>query len=96
VPADRPTIQAAVDDPLCNPIVLEPNTYFEHVTIERDVVIEGNGSTIDGGGTGRPLTVTGAAVSVSLLELENGIATGLPLLGGAWLGDEIAVEIPPL
>jgi hypothetical protein len=41
VPADRPTIQAAVDDPACTDIVLVSQVYTESVSITRSLLMFG-------------------------------------------------------
>lgn len=44
---------------------LSPGTYFENVVLDRPVTLDGQGhATIDGGGTGSVVTVTGTGVTV--------------------------------
>jgi nitrous oxidase accessory protein len=46
-------------------LYLAPGTYFESLTLERPVVLDGQGhATIDGGNTGSTITVTGPDVTV--------------------------------
>lgn len=84
VPTICPTIQAAVDvAPDGAEVCVEPGIYAEHVVLAgRDIVLlglEGAGATtIDGSGTGRPLTITQGEGPKTRIE-------GFTLRGGAAL-----------
>jgi hypothetical protein len=80
VPGDYPTIQDAVNAPTCDQILLSPQTYTEEVVVARSVTISGNGATIDGNNTFRPLTIDGRAtgtttVSITNLSLTDGLGS---------------------
>lgn len=80
VPGDYGTIQAAADAVSCDQILLSPQTYTEEVVVSRSVTIAGNGATISGSGSFRPLTIDGRAagtttVIVSNLTLANGLGS---------------------
>jgi len=60
VPGDKTTIQAAINDPNCNPIHVSAGTYNENITINRALVLEGAGyetTTINGQGSGDNISV---------------------------------------
>lgn len=73
------TVQAAVD---CaepgDSITVAAGTYFENVSVEKDLSLQGEGAAttiINGGGIGRTMTVDAAVtVSLSRLTLTNGSA----------------------
>jgi hypothetical protein len=78
---DYLTLAGALADPSCNPINVAAGTYYENVTIDRDVVIVGAGAAstiLDGNGSitnQRVMTVTvDQEVSISGLTIQNGVA----------------------
>lgn len=74
VPVTHPTIQAAVDDPACPVVGLEPAIHNEQVIIGRDVELVGR-ATINGGGQGRVLEISaGSSVVLRDLTIRNGLA----------------------
>ena len=86
VPADRPTIQAAVDDPSCTDIVLGNQIYAESVAIARSLLMFGpdGGSAVIRGA----VSVTGASVLAMLADF--GIEDGCP---GPGLAADQSAEI---
>lgn len=49
---------------------LGPGTYSERVVLDRPITLDGQGhATIDGGGSGTPVTITGAAITVQNLTV---------------------------
>lgn len=65
---------------------LAPGTYFENLTLDRPVTLDGQGhATIDGGKTGSTITVTGPSVTVQGLTVvgsgsaHEGIDSGIQL-----------------
>ena len=81
VPGTHPTIQAAVDDPTCDPINVAPGTYAENLDIDRSVTIAGAGSaltTIDGSMVGRVVVLddgTDRDLTLRDLTITRGIAS---------------------
>jgi predicted outer membrane repeat protein len=78
---DYLTLAGALADPNCNPINVAAGTYYENVTIDRDVVIAGAGATstiVDGNGSvtnQRVMSVTvNRHVSISGLTIQHGLA----------------------
>jgi predicted outer membrane repeat protein len=52
-------------------------TYYEHLTINKNVNLVGTsqtGAIIDGSNTGKPITINGATVSISLFTIQNGVS----------------------
>jgi hypothetical protein len=88
VPADEPTIQAAVDRASAGDLVLvSPGTYHEavHVRTARVVVrgVDRNGVILDGGGTlEHGLWLSASAVAVENLTTRNYTDSGITV-GGA-------------
>lgn len=78
VPGDYITIQAAVDDPVCEVIDLANGTFTETVTIDRSLTIQGQGSsntTIDGDAKGSVFTIQpGNTVSITDVTITNGLS----------------------
>ncbi|HSQ28054.1 MAG TPA: right-handed parallel beta-helix repeat-containing protein, partial [Anaerolineales bacterium] len=84
VPAVYATIQAAIDDPLCDTIVIQSGTFTENLLIPRNVAIIGAGTSLDasttrlmGGFVDRVIDIpyNGSdqiLVSISNLNIENG------------------------
>jgi hypothetical protein len=76
VPADHPTIQAAVDDANCSTINVTVGTYFEHVTIQRSLTISGAGAGstfVDGTNNGRVFIINGGStVTLNDLTVQHG------------------------
>lgn len=92
VPGTHATIQAAINDVNCNPINIGVGTFNQNLVINRSLTLQGAGQTatiINGGGTGRPVTINGTGVVVNLnnLRLTNGNASSAstPNLGGGIL-----------
>jgi hypothetical protein len=74
VPAAHPTIQAAVDDPLCTDIVVAAGSYSESIQVERPLILRGAGASTVLGGF---LRAVGAGTAVSLIDLT--VQNGCPL-----------------
>jgi len=66
VPAQYPTVQAAVADPACSTVVVAAGNYAECITIDRTLTLQGAGPacTILAG----PLSVEGADTELTLLS----------------------------
>ena len=80
VPSQRPTIQAAVNDPTCTTIQVQAGTFEEIVTIDRSLTMVGAGTdvtTITG-----QVVVTGAGVVVLISDL--GVDTTGPESAGCF------------
>lgn len=94
VPTDKATIQAAVNDGACAIIPVLAGTYFEHVSISRDVEIVGEGSSttfVDGSNSGRPFTLNSSGVTLRALTIVHGSASeGGGIYGGN--GTSLALE----
>jgi predicted outer membrane repeat protein len=78
---DHLTLAGALADPSCNPINVAAGTYYENVTIARDVVIAGAGATstiVDGNGSvtnQRVMSITlDQHVYISDLTIQHGLA----------------------
>jgi hypothetical protein len=71
VPGNYATIQDAVDALSCDQILLAPQTYTEEVVVARSVTISGNGATLDGNETFRPLTIDGRATGTTTVSITN-------------------------
>jgi len=76
VPDHYSTIQGAVNaaDPTNNSILVKPETYSEHVTINKPLTLVGRDSSrtiIDGDGTGTVVTVASDNVRISLFKIQN-------------------------
>ena len=75
----HPTIQAALDDPLCEAVHVAPGTYHEHLVVARDVRVVGagaDGTIIDGEGVaGTPVVAVGAgaAATIGRLTVTGGL-----------------------
>lgn len=72
---DYMTIQAAVNDPGCVDIFVQPGLYTEHITINRDVNLFGaDASTaiLDGNQVGRVVEVLNASAVISGVTIQNG------------------------
>lgn len=89
-----PTIQAAINDPVCDSIVVPAGTFTENLFIIRHLRLRGAGKTatiINGAGSGRPITIdsSGGPVEVRLedLRMTHGNATlaANPRFGGGIL-----------
>jgi hypothetical protein len=75
--ATYPTIQSAVDDPVCDAVNIGSGTFYETISIERPVTLFGNGAgstTIDGTAGGSVITVKTTAVTLRDLTIRNGSA----------------------
>lgn len=89
VPIGYATIQAAIDDPICDTVFIEPGTYVENLVIPRDISIQGSGTSLDaattrlsGGMIDRVVeipnnTQDSIEVQISNLNIENGDVRGL-------------------
>lgn len=80
------TIQAAINEPTCDTIIVAAGTYTENLVIGRSVIINGAGSAstiIDGNNTSRGITIDGSGITVYLnyLRVTNGDATTGPAVG---------------
>lgn len=84
VPGTHPTIQAAIDDPGCATIDLLPQTYFEHLEIDRSLTLAGppgNGAMVQG-----QVNLTGISTVVALSDFSivSGCESGtLRVVGGS-------------
>lgn len=101
--ASHPTLQQAVDDPVCTIIELAAQTYPEQIEISRSLTLNGTGplsSTVDG-----PILIQGSSVQVDMASM--GIRNGCPQPGlhvetGALVRpvnirvSTAAIECPPL
>lgn len=86
VPNQRPTIQAAVDDPICTTIQIQAGTFPEWVRINRNLTLVGAGidsTTITG-----DVAISGAGVVVLMTDLA--VDTSVPGSAGCF-GDAIRV-----
>lgn len=84
------TIQAAINDPTCVTINLAAGTYSEQLRVNRSLTIQGAGrlaTILDGGGSGRPLTIGGSETRLYIynLRITNGVASSDPPAGGGVL-----------
>lgn len=76
VPVSHVTIQAAADDPGCPTIWIVPDTYYENVVIDRNVVVEElplGDVIVDGGEAGAVFTIGGGAVTLRGLTVTHGL-----------------------
>ena len=83
VPDDYPTIQQAVNAANTGDTVYVcQGTYYEHVTIGKPLVLQGENrgtTTIDGGGSGKVVTVTSSNVTICELTItHSGNSTSFP------------------
>ena len=72
------TIQGAIDNGACTVINVGAGTFNENLVIDRNVTIRGQGAStiVDGGGTGRVLTIDGNyTVYLENMRFTNGNAT---------------------
>ena len=70
--ASHPTLQSALDDPACDPVVLSGTTYVESPVIDRSVTVEGQSSAtsiVEG-----RVTVSGGAVVLNALTITTDTA----------------------
>jgi|GEM_PF-7008293 len=75
--ASHPTLQQAVDDPVCTIIELAAQAYPEQIAISRSLTLTGTGpltSTVDG-----PILVQGPSTQVAMASI--GIRNGCPQPG---------------
>lgn len=84
------TVQAAINDPTCATITLAAGTYSEQLRVNRSLTIQGAGraaTILDGGGSGRPLTIHGSETHLHIhnLRITNGVASPGPRAGGGVL-----------
>lgn len=97
VPMTHLTVQAGIDDANCATVWVLAGTYFETLTIGRDVALrpaDDGEVEIDAGGFGRPVTVTAGSVVIGPLRLTGGVALeggGIHNLGDLMLeGTEVS------
>jgi hypothetical protein len=98
----HPTIQSAVDDPGCDPILLSSQTYVEAVAVDRSVTVQGASSaasvihgqvTVEAGA----VELAGLTVSTDTLELAGRFHQAVLAEAGARLtGDDRVVVHRPL
>jgi hypothetical protein len=85
VPAQLPTVQAAVSDPGCARVVVAPGTYAESVVVSRSLTLEGS-SALDTQ-LARPLKVVGGGTVLALSGLAVDVTGCYPaaveVAGGA-------------
>jgi hypothetical protein len=69
-----PTIQSAVDDPTCRHVYIPAGTFYENVSISRDVTVKGEGEStiIDGGGNGTVFLINSGTVVLENMTITNG------------------------
>ncbi len=75
--ASHPTLQQAVDDPVCTIIELAAQAYPEQIAINRSLTLTGTGpltSTVDG-----PILIQGPSIQVAMASI--GIRNGCPQPG---------------
>ena len=87
--SNYPTIQAAVNDATCDAINVAAGTFTEHVTIDRDVTMRGEGedrTIVDGSSSGTVVTITSGTVTIKGVTIQNGSAAA-PLGGGGIRND---------
>jgi pectin methylesterase-like acyl-CoA thioesterase len=100
--ANYTTIQAAIDDPTCVTISVANGTYTEHLTINRDVTIQGVSAVstiIDGEQGGLVVDIPSMAADVTLARLtvqhgqvQSGLADGISNRGMLTLNDSAVVD----
>src|SRR6516225_3475296 len=72
--SNYPTIQAAVNDATCDAINVAAGTFTEHVTIDRDVTMRGEGedrTIVDGSSSGTVVTITSGTVTIKGVTIQN-------------------------
>lgn len=101
--ASHPTLQQAVDDPVCTIIELAAQAYPEQIQISRSLTLTGTGplsSTVDG-----PILIQGPSIQVAMasIGIRNGCPQpGLRVQSGALVSpvdvrvSTDAIECPPL
>ncbi len=76
MPADKATIQAAIDDPNCSPILVAAGTYVENLIITRDLTLQGadrDTTIINGNRVGVVISITnGAAPTIDGFTITGG------------------------
>jgi len=74
VPTDYPTIQEAVDSVSPGQTIhVAAGTYYEHVTINKSLALDGEeGAIIDGNGSGKVIYITTNNVNISGFTIQNG------------------------
>lgn len=106
VPFSHPTIQAAIDDPACTHVVIEPGSYTENLAIARDISLAppgGSTVTIDGAGLGSVVAIAKGTVGLENLVLRGGRALegggihnqGALTLRGVRVEDNLAIAPSP-
>jgi hypothetical protein len=100
--ASHPTLQQAVDDPVCTIIELAAQAYPEQIAISRNLTLTGTGpltSTVDG-----PILIQGPSIEVAMasIGIRNGCPQpGLRVRSGALVSpvnvrvSTAAIECPP-
>ena len=74
IPDTHGRIQDAIDDSACSSIKLNTGVFNERLVVDRDVIIEGECSTLDGGGVGTTLTINSGTVVVRRMAIRGGQA----------------------
>ncbi len=95
------TIASALAVSSCSPILVDAGTYYENLTIDRDVQIIGAGrdaTIIDGSSVDSVISVNvddGSIVSISKLTIQNGASSTSGLGGGIYSrnGDLTLVDV---
>lgn len=94
VPGGKATIQAAINDPTCDTIVVAAGTYHERLIIRRTLALQGAGpasTVIHGGGAGVVISITqGAKPTIAGFTItggdgstNNGQGGGISILGAS-------------
>ena len=68
VPSQRPTLQSAVDDPICTTVQVSAGTYHEILAVTRSVIIIGTGPPILRGNIG--VRGNGVVVTVDNFQIQ--------------------------
>lgn len=74
VPYDYPTIQAAINaSSPGDTIIVHSNTYFEHIIVDKELVLSGEDQTaiIDGGNSGTVVNITSSGVMIRGFKIQN-------------------------
>ena len=73
IPEDYPSIQEAINAAKDGDIIsVAAGKYYEHVSVNKAVVLLGKGATIDGNGTGDVISVTKDDVEIRGFTIQNG------------------------
>ncbi len=87
VPSQRPTIQAALDDPICSTIQVAGGTYHEILSVSRSTIMIGSGPPVIRGNIGVRGGVTFSIENFQIQPYSNAIqrplCAGLAVIEGA-------------